>query len=184
MIKTEVKGIIYTVGHSTHPAEGFLGLLVRHGIKALADIRRWPSSRRFPHFRGPALRDFLAAHGILYRHFPDLGGWRKPRPDSPNTGLTSPGFRGYADHMQSPEFQEALAELLRLAREHPTALMCAEGLPWRCHRWFLADLLLVRGLRVIHILPDGSLREHRLHPLARPAGDHLIYRPLLQEVNA
>ncbi|QJA07005.1 DUF488 domain-containing protein [Thermosulfurimonas marina] len=166
---------MYTVGHSTHRAEEFLRLLKRRRVRTLADIRRWPSSRRFPHFRAEALRDFLTAHGILYRHFPALGGWRKPRPDSPNTGLTSPGFRGYADHMESPEFQEALSELLDLARREPTALMCAEGLPWRCHRWFLSDLLLVRGLRVLHILPDGNLREHRLHPLARRKGDRVVY---------
>ncbi len=170
--------ILYTVGHSRHSPESFLALLKRFGVCFLVDIRRHPGSRKFPHFRKENLAPFLEAHGLGYKHLEGLGGWRRPRPDSPNTALTSPGFRGYADHMQTIEFQEALAELLELARRETTAIMCAEGLPWRCHRWFLSDLLLLQGFTVLHILPDGNLRPHRLHPLARKEGRWVVYPAL------
>ncbi len=170
--------VIYTVGHSRHGLEEFLTLLERHGIRLLSDIRRFPSSRKFPHFGKEALSEVLKARGIEYLGLPQLGGRRRPRPDSVNTALTSPGFRGYADHMQTEEFQEALSVLLEAARRKTTAVMCAEGLPWRCHRWFLADLLILRGFTVLHILPDGNLRPHRLHPLARKEGRWVVYPAL------
>lgn len=170
-----MKKILYTVGHSRHSAEAFLALLERFEIRVLVDIRRYPGSKKFPHFRKENLAPFLEAHGLGYKHLEGLGGWRRPRPDSPNTALTSPGFRGYADHMQTAEFQKALAELLELAGRGTTAVMCAEALPWCCHRWFLSDLLTAKGFRVFHILPDGTIREHRCHPLARLKGDFLIY---------
>ncbi len=171
MIKTQ----IYTIGHSRHPWEVFLELLRRHDIEMVIDVRRFATSRKFPHFRAEALREALTSQGMRYISLPELGGYRRPRPDSPNTGLTSPGFRGYADYMLTPEFQTPFERLVREAREGVATIMCAEGFPWRCHRWFLADRLLIEGFEVWHILPDGRLYRHRLHPQARIEPVGLIY---------
>ena len=168
--------VLYTIGHSRHDPETFLKLLERFGIRVLADVRRWPGSRKFPHFRKEALREWLSRSGITYLHLPGLGGWRRPRSDSPNTGLENPGFRGYADHMHTVEFRADLERLLEIAHRESTTVMCAEGFPWRCHRWFLADALLLKGFRVLHILPEGAVREHRLHPRAHSQGGIPVYR--------
>lgn len=170
------KNPIFTVGHSTHSAGQFAQLVASQGIDLVVDVRRFPTSRRHPHFaRANLERDLRTRAGADYLHLPQLGGRREPLPDSPNLGLVSPQFRGYADHMLSDEFGEACAQVLELADQRRLALMCAEGDWRRCHRQLVADALLVRGAVVLHILPDGRLEEHRLSPLARVAGTRLTY---------
>jgi uncharacterized protein (DUF488 family) len=170
-------GEIFTVGHSTHTFEGLVRLLNRHDIACLIDVRKIPSSRRMPHFARPQLEQALPAEGIGYEHMPELGGFRKPRPDSANAGWETRGFRGYADYMQTPEFDAALARVEAAGREHPTAIMCAEALWWRCHRRLIADALTVRGWRVLHIDSGGATAEHRLPPFAVVNGTRLSYPP-------
>jgi uncharacterized protein (DUF488 family) len=169
---------VLTIGHSTHEAAGFVNLLQRHRIEAVADVRRWPSSRRLPHFNAGALEAMLDADGIAYLGLGEqLGGRRRAAPDSPNAGWRVAGFRAYADHMASPDFAEGLGRLERLATERRTAVMCAEGVWWRCHRQLIADALLVRGWRVLHVLPDARLDEHRMTTFALVEGDRLTYPP-------
>jgi uncharacterized protein (DUF488 family) len=169
--------VIYTVGHSTHPLDGFFGLLRDAGVAALADVRRYPGSRRQPHFNREALAETLPAAGIAYAHFERLGGRRDVVPGSPNHGWDNEAFVAYADHMATPEFAEGLARVEELARSGPTALMCAEGLWWRCHRRLTSDALLVRGRRVLHIAPDGATSEHELTPFAVVSDGRLTYPP-------
>jgi uncharacterized protein (DUF488 family) len=157
---------IWTIGHSTHPLEKFLGLLDGYGIKAVADVRRFPGSRRYPQFAQDALEQTLPAHGIGYRWLPKLGGRRRVLPDSPNTGWRNASFRGYADYLASGEFAEGLHELLAFAAPQPTTLMCAEVLWWRCHRSLIADVLRCRGVEVIHIL---DAVHSTVHPFTSPA---------------
>jgi uncharacterized protein (DUF488 family) len=167
---------IFTIGHSTHGAEEFLRLLRSQRIEAVADVRRWPSSRRLPHFNAGALVETLRREGIAYLELGEaLGGRRRPRPDTPNTGWRVAGFRGYADHMDSAEFRSALAALEDLGRERRTAFMCAEGPWWRCHRQLIADALVARGWEVKHVMPDGRLEQHRLTPFAVVDGDTVTY---------
>jgi uncharacterized protein (DUF488 family) len=167
---------IYTIGHSTHSADDFLALLRRHGIEAVADVRRYPSSRRLPHFNAGSLAESLPAAGIAYVQLgAGLGGRRKARRDTPNPGWRVAGFRGYADHMATEEFRSALQELERVGRERPTAFMCAEGPWWRCHRQLIADALLARGWDVGHVMPDGRLEPHRLTPFAVVEGEQITY---------
>lgn len=167
---------VYTLGHSTRSLEDFSALLAEFGVEVLADVRRFPGSRRFPHFRRESLAVALPAAGIAYRHLPGLGGHRKPSPDSPHSYWTHASFRAYADHMETPEFKQALAELLSLASNNLTAMMCAEAVPWRCHRQLVADALVTRGRRVIHILAPGRCEDHVLNPAARVLSDgRLIY---------
>jgi uncharacterized protein (DUF488 family) len=167
---------IFTIGHSTHGAEEFLRLLRGQRIEAVADVRRWPSSRRLPHFNAGALVETLRREGIAYLELGEaLGGRRRPRPDTPNTGWRVAGFRGYADHMDSAEFRSALAALEDLGRERRTAFMCAEGPWWRCHRQLIADALVARGWEVKHVMPDGRLEQHRLTPFAVVDGDTVTY---------
>ena len=166
---------ILTVGHSTHALDGLVALLRRHGVEALADVRRAPRSRRVPHFDADRLRRDLPAAGISYVHLGELGGRRSSGPRSPNDGWRVAAFRGYADHMATPEFDAGLRRLEALADEHCAAVMCAEALWWRCHRRLVADALVARGCRVRHIGPDGRLTEHELTPFARVDGDRLTY---------
>jgi uncharacterized protein (DUF488 family) len=166
---------VFTVGHSNRGLDDFIQLLTAHGVEYLADVRTVPRSRRNPQFNGDTLPDVLIAYGITYQHFPGLGGWRKPRPDSPHRGLTSPGFRGYADYMETPEFERAVQALIDLARRYRLAYMCAEALPWRCHRWLLSDALTVRGLQVEHILTPTRRQPHRLTPGVQVHGTNLTY---------
>jgi uncharacterized protein (DUF488 family) len=169
---------ILTIGHSTHPEERFLALLDRHRVRAVADVRRYPSSRRLPHFNAARLEESLGEAGIAYERLGEsLGGRRKPAPDSPNTGWRVGGFQGYADHMASPEFIAGLGELERLGEERRTAFMCAEGPWWRCHRQLIADALIVRGWSVLHVMPDGRLEPHRLTPFAVLDGERITYPP-------
>ena len=141
-------------------------------MTGVADVRRFPRSRRHPHFNTEALAETL---GEGYRWFEDLGGRRRPHPDTANAGWEVEAFRGYADWMATPSFAEALARLADLAAERPTAVMCAEAPWWRCHRRLVSDALLVRGWRVGHIGPDGRLTEHELTPFAEVDGDRLTY---------
>jgi uncharacterized protein (DUF488 family) len=170
---------VYTIGHSTHPIEVFLGLLRTHQIAQLADVRTVPRSRRHPHFEQARLAGAMEAAGIVYRHFPGLGGLRRPRPDSRNTGWRHEGFRGYADHMQSGEFKESLQEFEAFARVGRTVAMCAESVWWECHRRLLADALLVRSVPVLHILTSAAPKPHELSQFAREHEDGVIYPGLL-----
>lgn len=163
--------MIYTLGHSTRDLGAFLELLTLHGIEQLADVRRYPASRRHPHFAREALAAALEAARIAYRHEPDLGGRRPARPDSVNTGWRSAAFRGYADHMATPEFQSALTRLLDIAHARPTVIVCAESVPWRCHRQLIADALVARGERVGHILDAQRVAAHRLSSHAQVLPD-------------
>ncbi len=168
--------VVHTVGHSTRELADFLSLLRAHGIRRLVDVRRYPGSRRHPHFAREALAEALRAEGIDYRHEPDLGGRRTERPGSPHTAWRSPSFRAYADHMDTPAFAAALARLMALGPEAPTAILCAEAVPWRCHRQMIADALVARGVEVRHILGSGPAKAHALNPSAavRPDG-RLVY---------
>lgn len=167
---------VYTIGHSTRSAGEFRSLLADEGIAGLTDVRRYPGSRRHPHFSREQLRASLESVGITYRHEPALGGRRSPRSDSPNTAWRSAGFRGYADHMDSPAFRDALDRLVAQAARAKTAVMCAEAVPWRCHRQLIADALVVRGVEVIHLLDLGRERPHRLHPDVRVLeGGAMVY---------
>jgi len=162
---------IWTIGHSTRSLDELIQLLREHDIERLADIRRYPGSRRYPHFSRENLARTLP---IAYVHMPELGGRRKPLPDSPNTGWRNEQFRAYADYMATPEFASAIDALL--ASNQRTAIMCAEAVPWRCHRNLVADELTRRGHEVIHIIGPGSSQKHVLNPMARVVGEHLEYR--------
>jgi uncharacterized protein (DUF488 family) len=166
---------LFTVGHSNRPLEAFLEILKAHGVERVIDVRRFPASRKWPHFDRAALERSLPAAGIEYVAMPELGGRRKPRPDSPHTAWRVEAFRGYADFMDSPAFAEALERLERLARERPSALMCAEALPWRCHRSLIADALIGRGWTVLEILSEKEARPRRLPDFARLEGRRIIY---------
>jgi uncharacterized protein (DUF488 family) len=173
---------IWTVGHSNHGIDTFLGLLGGALIRQVADVRRFPGSRRHPQFQQDALDDSLSVAGIAYHHFEGLGGRRSARaPGSPNTGWRVEAFNAYADHMSTSEFNDALAELEHLAGERATAIMCAEALPWQCHRRLIADALVVRRWSVWDLLAGGKVNRHRLTEFARVVDGLLIYpaTPLL-----
>jgi uncharacterized protein (DUF488 family) len=155
-------GEIYTVGHSTHPAERFVALVGSQGTEVVCDVRRFPASRRNPQFNADALREALAAAGIGYEQFGEgLGGRRRPTRPAEESPWRVEGFRGYAEYMETPPFEAGLERLEALARERRAAVMCAEGSWRRCHRRLIADALLARGWRVIHIGPDGRTEEHQ-----------------------
>ncbi len=168
--------VVYTIGHSTRTLDDFIALLRAHGIARLVDIRTVPRSRRNPQFDRDALPAALERAGIGYIHLAGLGGLRHARKDSVNTGWRNASFRGYADYMQTPEFERALEDLIALAGEAPAAIMCAEAVPWRCHRSLVADALTVRGISVEHILGPGRPQPHSLTPFARVEGEHILYR--------
>src|SRR5207249_90402 len=153
---------IWTIGHSTRSLEEFVALLGEHRLQFLADVRHFPTSQRVPWTARASLSKALSDRGIAYEHFEDLGGFRKARPDSVNTGWRNVGFRGYADYMGSTEFSVALDRLITFAADRRTAIMCAEAVPWKCHRSLLSDALVVRGVRVIHILSAGKTQAHGL----------------------
>jgi len=169
---------VYTVGHSTLPIERFLAMLRAHGIERLADVRTVPRSRRNPQFNAEALALSLQAVGLEYVPLRELGGLRKPRADSPNAGWCDDSFRGYADYMQTPEFARGLERLLELGRERRTAIMCAEAVPWHCHRSLVADALAVRGVPVVEILGATEQQLHTLTPFARVQGTTITYPPV------
>jgi uncharacterized protein (DUF488 family) len=170
--------VIFTIGHSVQPQALLIDALLANGVEVLCDVRRYPQSRRNPQFNRRALETGLAAAGIEYRHFEDLGGRRDPDPDSPNLALRDPGFRAYADYMGTEAFATALSELVQLADVKRVAIMCAESLPWKCHRSMIADALVARGIEVEHIV-GSSLRRHTLSPVARTEGGFVSYPALL-----
>jgi uncharacterized protein (DUF488 family) len=166
---------IFTIGHSTRSAEQFLELLRANGIRRLVDIRRFPGSRRYPHFAKEQMAEWLPAAGVDYIHHVELGGRRKGRDDSPHVFWQNESFRSYADYMDTAEFREALEQLMIEARQQPTAIMCSEAVPWRCHRRLVADALVVHGFDVQDIM-DGGTRPHVLNPHARAIdADRLVY---------
>lgn len=171
------KGAIFTLGHSTLPIERFVTLLRAYGIERLADIRTIPRSRHNPQFNDTALASTLAAEHVDYLSMPTLGGLRHARKDSPNTGWRNASFRGYADYMQTEQFQAALDNLIQISRDKRVAIMCAEAVPWRCHRSLVADALSVRAVPVIEILSETSYRTHKLTPFAQLDGMRITYPP-------
>lgn len=167
--------LVCTIGHSNRPIDEFLDLLKRNEIECVLDIRTVPKSRHNPQYNRDALPATLAAAGIGYRHIPGLGGLRHARPDSPNQGWRNASFRGYADYMQTAEFAENVDEVAQLARTTRCVLMCAEAVPWRCHRSMVGDALLVRGIRVEDIIGPQKRRPHTLTPFAQVEGEHIAY---------
>jgi len=167
--------VVVTIGHSTRTLETFIHLLETYKVKQLIDVRTVPRSRHNPQFNQETLPDNLKAAGIEYLHMPGLGGLRHPRPDSQNTGWRNASFKGYADYMGTPEFEDHLGKLIGLAQQKRIALMCAEALPWRCHRFLIADALEVRGTKVAHILNSTHLQPHRMTPFAKVMGTRLVY---------
>jgi uncharacterized protein (DUF488 family) len=170
---------IFTIGHSTRSLDDLLALLRAHGVVQLADIRTVPKSRRHPHFARDALERSLPAAGVAYRHFPALGGLRRPRLDSRNSAWRHEGFRGYADHMETPEFGAALDDLMGWGSGAPTAVMCAEAMWWQCHRRLLADALAARGVEVRHIMSAASAPPHEITEFARIEGERVSYPGLV-----
>jgi uncharacterized protein (DUF488 family) len=167
---------VLAIGHSTRPVEELVDLLRSAGVVTLADVRTIPRSRANPQFEGPALARALADAGIGYVHLPALGGLRHARKGSvENAAWRNASFRGYADHMQTPEFEEGLCQLRTLAKDGAVAVMCAEAVPWRCHRSLIADALLARGVVVEHLVGKGRTRPHRLTPFARLEGRRVTY---------
>lgn len=169
---------VHTIGHSTRALEEFMTLLRTHGVETLVDVRRWPASRRYPHFNRGALAESLKHGGIDYLWRGDLGGFRKPAADSVNSAWRVGAFRAYADFMLTAEFERIMKEMESLAADRRIAVMCAEAVPWRCHRQLLSDAYLVRGWTVRHIMDDGC-HEHKLPPFAQPEGTRIFYRGLL-----
>jgi uncharacterized protein (DUF488 family) len=155
---------LFTVGHSTRGIDELLALLGEHGVELLIDVRRFPGSRRHPQFARAALAASLAAAGIDYLHEIDLGGRRNPRPDSPHVAWRVAAFRGYADYMETPPFAAALDRLLLQAARRCTVILCAEAVPWRCHRRLIADAVTAAGVEVVHILAPGRAARHELDP--------------------
>lgn len=186
---------IWTIGHSTRVIDEFISLLTENQIKLLADVRAFPGSKRYPQFNKEALAKSLNAQGIRYEHFAELGGKRKSRPDSRNTAWRNASFRGYADYMETEQFQKGIEHLLNLSRSDPesfrgrncdgweavtpwrTAIMCAEAVWWRCHRSLIADYLKARGVEVLHILGANKVDPHPYTPAARIVNGQLSYRP-------
>jgi uncharacterized protein (DUF488 family) len=172
---------IYTIGHSTRSIGDFIDLLKAYKIQRLVDIRTVPRSRRNPHFNRESLPGSLAEAGIEYEHRPGLGGLRHPRKDSINTAWRNDSFRGYADYMQTPEFAQNIDELIGEGARERIAIMCAESVPWRCHRSLVADALAARGIAVRHIMSASSAEPHRVTPFARVEGERVTYPGLISE---
>lgn len=166
---------VLTVGHSIHPIDEFIDLLRAHGVQHIVDVRTLPRSRRHPQFEQEALRSALEPAGIAYTHLPGLGGLRHARRDSLNTGWRNDSFRGYADYMQTAAYAQAIAELVALGARQRVAVMCAEALPWRCHRSLIADTLTVQGIPVEHIMSRTQRKPHAITPFARVDGHRITY---------
>lgn len=170
---------VWTVGHSTRSGEEFGKILLAHGIQVLVDVRSFPGSRRYPQFNRAALAESLGRIGIEYKHEPRLGGRRTPRKDSHNTAWRNASFRAYADHMESEDFRKGVEELLELAANARTAVMCAEAVWWRCHRSLISDYLKAAGHTVIHIIDQSKTEEHPFTSAASIVDGKLSYRGLL-----
>jgi uncharacterized protein (DUF488 family) len=168
--------LIHTIGHSTRTFEELVRLLRRHGVDHLADVRAHPGSRRYPHFSRGALELSLPAAGIGYSHHEELGGRRRGLPDSPNGAWRNASFRAYADYMGTSEFARALDSLIEMAEGRNLAIMCAEAVPWRCHRWLVSDALVTRGVDVHHIL-DARSEHHSLTRFAKVRDGTVVYPP-------
>jgi uncharacterized protein (DUF488 family) len=166
---------IFTIGHSTRPQEDFIGLLKSHGIQRVIDIRTIPRSRRHPQFSREALASALRAARISYLHIKKLGGLRRAKPNSKNLGWSNASFRGFADYMQTAEFKTGIERAAKLANTKATALMCAEAVPWRCHRSLVADALLVRHFNVEHIVNGPRRQVHKLTKFAKVNGKQITY---------
>lgn len=167
--------VVLTIGHSTRTIEEFIGLLRAHAVSRVVDVRTVPRSRYNPQFNKDSLPDALGKAGLQYVHMPGLGGLRHARPDSINSGWRNASFRGYADYMQTPEFEENLEELIALARTERVVIMCAEAVPWRCHRSLIGDALTVRGIRTEDIMSLTQCRLHTLTPFAKVRGTKITY---------
>jgi uncharacterized protein (DUF488 family) len=175
--------VVYTIGHSTRSLDELTSLLSEAGASELVDVRSVPGSRRNPQFSEGSLAAGLPARGIAYTHEPRLGGFRRPRPDSPNGGWEHQGFRGYADHMSTDGFHDGLDRLLAIARAHAACVMCAEAQWWRCHRRLIADALVVRGFRVLHLGLGSAPAEHAVTPFAVvDAALQITYPPAQREL--
>ncbi len=166
---------VFTIGHSTHPIAEFVQILKANGVKRVIDIRTIPRSRHNPQFNGEALAESLRASGIAYSHIKKLGGLRHPSKESINLGWRNSGFRGFADYMQTPEFDAALERAIKLAKTKPSALMCAEAVPWRCHRSLVADALSARKIPVMHISSATRASAHKITPFALVRGSCITY---------
>ena len=168
---------IWTIGHSTRAIDDFISLLKENEINLLVDVRAWPGSKRYPQFNKDTLAESLNAHRIRYEHFPELGGKRKSKPDSRNTAWRNASFRGYADYMETEQFQKGIERLLDVAAEAgPTAIMCAEAVWWRCHRSLIADYLKARGVEVLHVLGANKVEPHPYTSASRIVNGGLSYR--------
>ncbi len=166
---------LFTIGHSTRPLDELVQLLRAHGVEKVVDIRTVPRSRFNPQFNVERLQQGLPSHGLGYRHFPKLGGLRKPLAESANKGWRNASFRGFADYMATDEFAAGLQDLMQLAQERPTAIMCAEAVPWRCHRSLVSDALTIRGVTVRHILSQRETKGHTLTEFAHIEGERITY---------
>jgi uncharacterized protein (DUF488 family) len=169
--------VVFTIGHSTRLLAEFIALLAAHSVSQLIDVRTMPRSRHNPQFNRDTLPAALAVAGIGYAHVAGLGGFRHTHPGSLNMGWRNVSFRGYADYMQTPEFAETLATLIEQATREQLALMCAEAVPWRCHRSLIADALVVRGIRVAEIINASRVQVHKLTPFAKVDGSVITYPP-------
>jgi uncharacterized protein (DUF488 family) len=174
--------LLLTIGHSNRSIDEFRSILKAHNVELLIDVRTVPKSRHNPQFNREALPASLTAAGVEYLHMPGLGGLRRPRKDSPNTGWRNDSFRGYADYMQTSEFESSLGELLAAAGGRRAAVMCAESVPWRCHRSLIADALTARGVEVLHIMSAAKATPHKLTSFARIEGTKVTYPPLELEL--
>jgi uncharacterized protein (DUF488 family) len=177
MSQNSVTPQIFTIGHSTRPIDEFLSLLKENGVERLVDIRTIPRSRFNPQFNQKSLSESAPQAGIEYIHLDQLGGLRHPRKDSPNKEWKNDGFRGFADYMQTPEFDAAIAKLTDLAQQKITVIMCAEAVPWRCHRSLVSDALFVRGITPTHIMSPGKTQPHALTDFAKVRGQNITYPP-------
>ncbi|MBZ4191805.1 DUF488 family protein [Niabella beijingensis] len=166
---------LYTIGHSTHSMEDFIGMLASFSIRMLADIRRFPGSRKFPRFGSEVLATALKDKGIGYVHLEELGGRRAVQPHSRNDRWRNAAFRGYADYMETPSFEKGIEKLEALAVKQPTACMCSEAVWWRCHRSMVSDYLKAKGWEVLHIMAPGKATEHPYTQPARVEGDKVVY---------
>ena len=166
---------VWTIGHSNRNFDDLVKALRTYGIKAVVDVRTVPQSRANPQFNRDELEAKLPEAGIAYSHAKDLGGLRHPTKDSPNSGWRNESFRGFADYMQTEDFRQALDRIIDQANATPTAIMCAETLPWRCHRSLIADALVVRGLDVVEIFDAAKSQPHKLTPFAVVDGDRITY---------
>ena len=175
MPRAESSSIVLTIGHSTRTLEEFIGLLQKHAVSRVVDVRTVPRSRHNPQFNKASLPGSLKKAGLSYVHLPGLGGLRHARRDSLNLGWHNASFRGYADYMQTPEFEKSLEELVQWAKQDRIALMCAEAVPWRCHRSLIADALLVRGIRTEDIMSPTRRQVHTLTPFAKVRGSTITY---------